>query len=71
MASVLAVLRKAGSDATDRGTVVRDYFAVKNRQSVLGTYSISSSGDTSLDTFTANRVRGGRLVPFKALVDQG
>jgi branched-chain amino acid transport system substrate-binding protein len=71
MASVLAVLREAGSAATNRATVVRDYFATKNRQSVLGTYSISSSGDTSLDAFTASQVRGGRLVPFKALVDQG
>jgi branched-chain amino acid transport system substrate-binding protein len=71
MASVLTVLREAGSAATNRATVVRDYLAIKNRQSVLGTYSINSSGDTSLDAFTANRVRGGRLVPFKALVDQG
>jgi branched-chain amino acid transport system substrate-binding protein len=71
MDSVLAVLRSAGSAATNRATVVRDYFAVKNRQSVLGTYSISASGDTSLDAFTVSRVQGGRLVPFKALVDQG
>jgi branched-chain amino acid transport system substrate-binding protein len=71
MASVLAVLRQAGSAANNRATVVRDYFALKNRQSVLGTYSINTTGDTSLDAFTASRVTAGRLVPFKALAGQG
>ncbi len=71
MDSVLAVLREAGSAAGDRATVVRDYLAIKNRQSVLGTYSISGTGDTSLDAFTLSRVTAGRLVPFKALADQG
>jgi branched-chain amino acid transport system substrate-binding protein len=71
MDSLLAVLREAGSAATSRATVIRDYFAIKNRQSVLGTYSISGSGDTSLDAFTASRVVAGRLVPVKALANQG
>jgi branched-chain amino acid transport system substrate-binding protein len=71
MASVLAVLREAGSAANNRSTVVRDYFALKNRESVLGTYSINANGDTSLDVFAAARVQRGRLVPFKALADQG
>lgn len=71
MDSVLAVLRMAGSAANNRAIVVRDYLAIKNRQSVLGTYSINSSGDTSLDAFTVSRVQAGRLLPFKALADQG
>jgi branched-chain amino acid transport system substrate-binding protein len=71
MDSLLAVLREAGSAATSRATVIRDYFAIKNRQSVLGTYSISGTGDTSLDAFTASRVVAGRLVPVKALANQG
>jgi branched-chain amino acid transport system substrate-binding protein len=70
MAAVLAVLREAGSSAGNRGTVIRDYLAIKNRQSVLGTYSIDSNGDTSLDAFTLSHVEGGRLVPFKALAGQ-
>jgi branched-chain amino acid transport system substrate-binding protein len=70
MASVLAVLREAGSAAGNRATVVRDYYSIKNRQSVLGTYSITGTGDTDLDAFTASRVRAGRLVPFKPLIDQ-
>jgi branched-chain amino acid transport system substrate-binding protein len=71
MASVLAVLREAGSSANNRGTVVRDYFALKNRQSVLGTYSINANGDTSLDAFVASRMQRDRLVPVKALAGQG
>jgi branched-chain amino acid transport system substrate-binding protein len=65
------VLKEAGSGAGNRATVVRDYLAIKDRQSVLGTYSISGTGDTSLDTFTASRVLAGRLAPFKALPAQG
>jgi branched-chain amino acid transport system substrate-binding protein len=71
MASVLAVLREAGSAASNRATVVSDYLALKNRSSVLGTYSINSAGDTSLDAFTASRVERGHLVAFKALAGQG
>jgi branched-chain amino acid transport system substrate-binding protein len=71
MASVLTVLRQAGSAANDRATVIRDYFAIRNRQSVLGTYSINANGDTNLDAFAASRVQHGQLLPFKALADQG
>jgi branched-chain amino acid transport system substrate-binding protein len=64
MSAVLAVLRKAGTAANNRSTVVRDFLSLKNRQSVLGTYSISSSGDTSIAPFVFSRVQGGKLVPF-------
>ena len=62
MSSVLAVLREAGAGANQRATVVKDYLALKDRQSVLGTYSLHN-GDTSLtQPFTFARVRGGQLV---------
>ena len=64
MSAVLAVLREAGSQANNRATVVHDFLAIKNRQSVLGTYSISSTGDTSIAPFVFSRVRQGKLVPF-------
>ena len=44
-----------------RATVVNDFRNLHNRQSVLGTYSISS-GDTNIAPFVFGRVRGGRLV---------
>ncbi len=65
MAAVLSVLKEAGTAANDRGTVVKDFFAIRNRQSVLGTYSINSNGDTSIAPFVFNRLQSGQLVPFK------
>jgi len=64
MSAVLAVLREAGTHANNRSTVVHDFLSIKDRQSVLGTYSMNSSGDTSLTTFVFNRVQQGKLVPF-------
>jgi branched-chain amino acid transport system substrate-binding protein len=64
MASVLAVLKEAGGSADDRGTVVSDYRALKNRQSVLGTYSIVD-GDTTIAPFVFARVQSGTLVPIR------
>jgi branched-chain amino acid transport system substrate-binding protein len=71
MAAVLDVLKQAGASANDRSTVVRDFFAIKNRSSVLGTYSINANGDTSLAPFVFNRLRAGKLVPFKFVQAQG
>jgi hypothetical protein len=64
MKAVLAVLQEAGASANDRTTVVKDFLAIKNRPSALGTYSISSTGDTSIAPFVFSRLRAGELVPF-------
>jgi branched-chain amino acid transport system substrate-binding protein len=71
MSAVLAVLREAGAAANNRSTVVNDFFALKNRQSVLGTYSIDAAGDTNLGPFVFSRVASGRLVPFKTVHETG
>ncbi len=65
MSAVLAVLREAGSSADDRSTVVRDFFAIKNRSSPLGTYSIDSVGDISIAPYVFSRFHNGALVPFR------
>jgi branched-chain amino acid transport system substrate-binding protein len=65
MAAVLAVLHEAGSAANDRSRVVRDFFAIRNRPSVLGTYSIDNDGDTSLAPFVFGKLTGGALRPYK------
>ncbi len=64
MSAVLAVLREAGSQAGNRSTVVHDFLSIKNRQSVLGTYSMNSNGDTSIAPFVFSRLQRGKLVPF-------
>jgi branched-chain amino acid transport system substrate-binding protein len=63
MSAVLSVLKQAGTSAGNRSTIVHDFFAIKNRQSVLGTYSIDSDGDTSLAPFVFARLKSGQLVP--------
>jgi branched-chain amino acid transport system substrate-binding protein len=60
MSAVLAVLKQAGADAGSRSAVVADFLALHNRQSALGTYSITS-GDISLAPFVFGRPHGGRL----------
>jgi hypothetical protein len=65
MSALLSVLREAGSDSSNRSRVVRDFFAIKNRPSVLGTYSINSNGDTSQSPFVISRLVRGTLVPYK------
>jgi branched-chain amino acid transport system substrate-binding protein len=71
VSAVLSVLRTAGASATDRETVVHDFFAIKNRDSVLGTYSVNANGDTSISPFVFSRLVNGRLTPFKSLQVQG
>jgi branched-chain amino acid transport system substrate-binding protein len=71
VASVIDVLKEAGGSANNRSTVVRDFFAIKNRPSILGSYSINVNGDTSLGPFVFERLRAGALVPFKFVQVQG
>jgi branched-chain amino acid transport system substrate-binding protein len=65
MSSVLSVLRDAGSQASNRSRVVHDFFGIRDRTSVLGTYSINSQGDTSIAPFVFSRFAKGTLVPYK------
>ncbi len=65
MAAVIDVLREAGSSANDRATVVHDFFAIRNRASLLGApYSIDVNGDSTIAPIVFERLQGGRLVPF-------
>jgi branched-chain amino acid transport system substrate-binding protein len=66
MSAVLAVLQEAASGASNRQTVIKDFFAIKNRSSPLGTYSIDKNGDTNLgpSSFLVQHVKGSTLVPL-------
>ena len=50
-----------------RSTVLAALLHTHDRHSVLGTYSIDSDGDTTLDRYGVYRVRDGRLVFWKAM----
>jgi ABC-type branched-subunit amino acid transport system substrate-binding protein len=65
MAAVIDVLKAAGGSANDRSTVVKGFFAIKDRaSSVLGPYSINANGDTTVSSFVFERLRAGKLVPL-------
>jgi branched-chain amino acid transport system substrate-binding protein len=65
MSAVLRVLQHEGASASNRTSVVKGFLGQRKVPSVLGTYSIDSGGNTSLDAFVFARMSGGKLVPFK------
>jgi ABC-type branched-subunit amino acid transport system substrate-binding protein len=65
MSAVLFAIHRAGSGATNRETVVKAFFGLINPpDSVLGNYSISANGDTTIKPFVFSRLKAGALVPF-------
>ena len=67
MQAVLRAIGAAGANADNRGEVVSKFLAQRNVSSVLGTYSIDKSGDTSLAPYVFSRVKRGQLVVYKGL----
>jgi branched-chain amino acid transport system substrate-binding protein len=67
MAAVLQAIRDAGSHGNDKQAVIDRFFRTHNRASVLGTYSIQASGDSTLTAYGVNRVVGGQLVFWREL----
>jgi branched-chain amino acid transport system substrate-binding protein len=70
----MSLMLDAISRATDGGKgeavrtrVLSSLFATRDRPSVLGTYSIDSNGDTSLDRYGVWRIVDGRMVFWKAV----
>lgn len=70
MSLMLDAIGRATDDGRQpalRSKVVAALFHTRNRQSVLGTYSIDSSGDTTLREYGVWRVVDGRLSFWKAI----
>jgi branched-chain amino acid transport system substrate-binding protein len=62
MSAILDSIRRAGPLGSDRSAVVREFFALRNRDSVLGRYSITPTGDTTLANMSGYTVdASGRL----------
>ena len=57
-----AIQRAAEQGEVDRASVVEQLFATKDRESVLGTYSIDENGDTTLTDYGAYSIEDGALV---------
>ncbi len=67
MSVVLAAIRAAGSDGNEREAVIKSFFATRDRNSVLGRYSIEPNGDTTLSTYAVDRVSRGQPVFWREL----
>jgi branched-chain amino acid transport system substrate-binding protein len=58
------------SKTGERADILKALFDTKNRQSVLGTYSIDQNGDTTLTNYGAYKVKNGALA-FDETIKQG
>ncbi len=67
MLSAIARATDGGRDRAVRSRVRAMLFATRDRHSVLGTYSLDSRGDTSLDKYGVYHVVEGRMVFWKAM----
>jgi branched-chain amino acid transport system substrate-binding protein len=66
----LLAIQNAGEKGNDRQAVIDAFFKIRDRDSVLGKYSIDENGDTTLSDYGANRVVAGKLVFDKVLKAQ-
>ena len=68
MKTALLAIQNAGAKGADRQAVIDAFFKIKDRDSVLGKYSIDANGDTTLSSYGGNRVENGKLV-FDKVID--
>ncbi len=67
MTVVLDAVRSSGARGNDRQTVIDRVFATKDRNSVLGGYSVEADGETTLSRYGVDRVSAGRPVFLRAI----
>jgi branched-chain amino acid transport system substrate-binding protein len=67
MSVVLDAIRRAASRGNDRQAVIDSFFAVRNRNSVLGRYSIDAGGETTLSRYGVDRVVASRPVFYRSI----
>ncbi|MDX6676365.1 MAG: branched-chain amino acid transport system substrate-binding protein [Solirubrobacteraceae bacterium] len=68
MSLALDVLKRAGAKANDRKAVVAALFQTKDKDSVLGKYSIDANGDTSLTDYGLYVIKDGIPTYSKKIV---
>lgn len=66
MSVVLDAIRRAGTKGNSRQVVIERFFQTKDRDSVLGRYSLQNNGETTLSRYGVDRVSGGRAVFYRA-----
>jgi branched-chain amino acid transport system substrate-binding protein len=71
MSVVLDSIARAGPRGNEREAVVQQFFATRDRDSVLGRYSIDRFGDTTLTDYGGYTVSPGGDVVFARVLDAG
>jgi len=67
MSVVLTAIRDAGASGNDRQAVVDQFFAIRNRDSVIGRYSIEANGETTLSPYGVDKVANGQPAFYKVV----
>jgi branched-chain amino acid transport system substrate-binding protein len=67
MTLVLDAIRAAGPHGNDRQTVIDSVLSTRNRDSVIGDYSIEADGESTISRYGVDRVRDGRPVFDRAI----
>ena len=70
MNAALQAIKNAGDKGNCRENVIKGFFAIKNKQSVLGTYSIDADGDTTITDYGGNTIKNGKLTFDKVIKAQ-
>jgi branched-chain amino acid transport system substrate-binding protein len=70
MSLILDAMKRAGNKANDKAAVNDAIHSTKNKNSVLGTYSIDKNGDTSLTDYGLYTIKGGQLAFTKVIKAQ-
>jgi branched-chain amino acid transport system substrate-binding protein len=66
MSVTLNAIRRAGTRGNSRQAVIAAFFATKDRDSVLGRYSMQANGETTLSRYGIDRVVEGRPSFYRA-----
>jgi branched-chain amino acid transport system substrate-binding protein len=69
MSLALDAIGRARDHGGERGAVRQQLFATRDRDSVLGRYSIDANGDTTLSTYGAYRVAHAGELVFDRVID--
>ncbi len=67
MTLVLDAVRDSGARGNDRQTVIDRAFATKDRNSVIGNYSIDADGETTLSSYGVDRIVNGQPAFYRAI----
>ena len=61
MRAFLDAVKAAGAKGNDRAAIIDAYFSLRERDTALGRWSVTPSGDSTLRRYAVWRVRDGRL----------